>query len=591
MQYLSAMDPFAYDKRERGTEADVRAYLRERTGALPVLGFAEPADLGGGTAHEGRTAFFFETWPQVEYLLRLDADAGMAWRTHPAPDPVDADRVVFAFALGFGNGGSLPEPSGQWTVSVNDRPCLAVRMVNHRQLWRGPECRLAFAPRHIQADWARGGLTLSPALIDEAQAAFGIALLEVPAAWVAPGEAAVLRLDPVARVPSRRWVWTRRADNLLWQANPYEAIDLLAGARPTVGGHTLYFGEIHTHSDECDNGGHGCGTGTREENYAFARGAGGVDFFALTDHERQVDPDREAAYFALADRHQEEGAFVCLPAFEHTSPVYGHRNVYFGASGGRIVHAMPGEAGDPAGATDPQTLWRDLETTGLPFLTVPHHPSSASHPYNWATFDPRYDRLVEIYSVWGSSAYHGDFPRGVSDRHPALGVQAALARGLRFGLIASSDGHDGNAGDAQSPLVKHHHQFHALGSGRAVVLAEALTRSAVFDALAARRCYATTGAPIVLDVRMGEALLGAETPALESGRPVLRIRCLGTNGIDHLRILRNGRVAATLPMHGEPVCEIEWADEAYNPTAPAAYGVRVVQVDRESAWSSPIFVG
>ena len=48
-------------------------------------------------------------------------------------------------------------------------------------------------------------------------------------------------------------------------------------------------------------------------------------------------------------------------------------------------------------------------------------------------------------------------------------------------------------------MVKHHHQFHHLGSGRAVVLAEALTREAVFDALHARRCYATTGAPIVLD--------------------------------------------------------------------------------------------
>ncbi len=51
---------------------------------------------------------------------------------------------------------------------------------------------------------------------------------------------------------------------------------------------------------------------------------------------------------------------------------------------------------------------------------------------------------------------------------PGAFLRPALARGHRFGFIASADAHDGHPGNAQSPLVKHHHQIHFLGSGRVV---------------------------------------------------------------------------------------------------------------------------
>ena len=233
-----------------------------------------------------------------------------------------------------------------------------------------------------------------------------------------------------------------------------------------------------------------------------------------------------------------------------------------------------------------------MEKTGVPFITVPHHASATSHPLNLDFYDPQYDRLYEIYSSWGSSEYYGDFPRGVSDRFQSGNFQDAMRRGQRFGVIASSDGHDGHPGNAQSPLVKHHHIFHFCGSGRAVVLAPELTRAAVYDALYERRCYATTGTPIILDCRVCNAVMGSEIPALSSGRvPQIELSCVGTNGLDHIRIVKNGQIVDTIPGHGRHRVQAEWEDKHYDPESPASYYVRVVQVDRESAWSSPVWIG
>ena len=171
-------------------------------------------------------------------------------------------------------------------------------------------------------------------------------------------------------------------------------------------------------------------------------------------------------------------------------------------------------------------------------------------------------------------------------------VRDALARGYRFGIIASSAGHDGRPGGDQSPELKHHHMYHHLGSGRAAVFAQELTREAVFDALYERRCYATTGVPMILWFDINGSVMGSELPALADGdRPRLRVVAKGTNGIDHVRIVKNGEVAHTRLCHGEWEVTVEWEDSGYDAGVPACYYVRVVQSCRESAWSSPIWIG
>jgi hypothetical protein len=378
----------------------------------------------------------------------------------------------------------------------------------------------------------------------------------------------------------------------------WAAVDVLTGDhRPRAGDYPVFFGDIHTHSgqvlDACSN--EGCGMGSRRENYEYAREPGSLDFYALTDHEWQIDPHRTDEYLALADEYNEDGRFVCLPGFEYTNLLYGHRNVYFRDSGGLVFNTNVDWGHptlDPAKCNTPRDLWAALERTRVRFITVPHHPSATSHPLNLDFHDPRYDRLYEIYSSWGASELDRDFPRGVSDRFPSGHFQDALRRGQRYGVIASSDGHDGHPGNAQSPLVKHHHLFHFCGSGLAAVLAPDLARAEVFDALYARRCYATTGVPIILDFTVCDAVMGSELPAMAPGRvPQIRVSCTGTNGLEQIRIVKNGRTVHALPCFGQRIFHGEWEDETYDSESPASYYVRALQVDRECAWSSPVWIG
>ena len=591
------MHPFYGPQGRRAITPEILECIARRTGCLPVGGFAETLDTSGARGGSERMAGFMEMADHREWLVPLSSQGGLTWRTETVPE-TPMKKVAFVLSVGFGNGAPLPQPTGCWHLFVNDRFALSVRTVNHDQLWQQGACSLAFAANRIECAEAYQSITLSSLIERESVAAFGPAFLTVPASWVQPGQQATLRVEGRSNVPSSRWFQLAPPGSMLRSADIYRVVEMLSGgAHPRAGEYQVYFGDIHTHSgqvmEECAN--KGCGIGTRAENYEYARGAGGLDFYALTDHEWQVDPEKVDAYLGLADHYEEEGRFVCLPGFEHTDLLHGHRNVYFRGPGGTVfnTHKEWGRPTlDPALCHTPEDLWTAMEGTGVPFFTVPHHPSAASHPLNLNFHDPRYDRLYEVYSCWGSSEYYGDFPRGVSDRLRTGDLRDAIRRGQRYGVIASSDGHDGHPGNAQSPLVKHHHIFHFSGSGRAAVLTHGLTRKEIFDALHARRCYATTGPPIVLQVTLNGAPMGSELPLLDPSRqPRLQIACGGTNGLVHIRIVKNASVVHTVPCHGRFEADTEWEDPDYDPSGPSSYYVRVVQKDRESAWSSPIWIG
>lgn len=589
------MDAYPIRGEGRALPGAIAPWVAETCDVEPVYGLAGIEDLGGAIEGGGRVAGFAETHDLREWYVPLGAPRPFRFKTPPVP-ATNRPAIAFMLSLGFGNGSPLPQSTGQWDIAVNGKHAVSVRVVRHSQLWQQGECRLAFAANRLEAAEPFGSLALSSVITRESFATFGPALLVVPTAWLEAGAEALIEITGRCPVESTRWMQVAALPPILHGTDIYRAVDVLKGTnRAQASGYSVYFGDIHTHSGQVGDGCNapGCGMGTREENYAYAKGPGGVDFYALTDHEYQFENDADD-YFGLAEKHNEDGRFVCLPAFEHTSICYGHRNVYFRGPGGIVVNANR-EGGGPrmdlSVATTPTELWQALDANGVDAITVPHHPSATSHPLTWDFHNPRYDRLAEVYSVWGSSEYYGDFPRGVSDRYRTLTVRDGLARGYRVGLIASADGHDGHPGNAQSPLVKHHHQFHHLGSGRAAVLVKEFARDAVFEALHDRRCYATTGTPIGLDFRVNGEPMGSELAAMTKRRPELHIACEGTNGIDHIRVMKNGRVVHTEPVYGAFRHALAWEDTAYRAAEAASYYVRVVQVDRESAWSSPVWVG
>jgi len=261
---------------------------------------------------------------------------------------------------------------------------------------------------------------------------------------------------------------------------------------------------------------------------------------------------------AAAERFHDPGTFVTLLGYEWGGRP--HINVYYrGADGGLFPSRTPG-------AETATALFATLRDQGLPALAVPHHPKFLSPP-DWTEHDDKLQRLVEIYSGWGSSETGND-----------SAVAAALARGLRLGFIAGTDNHIGRPGQGNRTCE---------GGGLACVLAPELSREAVFDALRARRCYATTGARLLLDVRVNGAPMGSELPAAAERRVVVRVH--GDGELALIEIVSNGAVVHQARV-GDAHAELEWLDPDHAGTAHYYYA-RVTQADGHRAWSSPIWVG
>jgi hypothetical protein len=124
----------------------------------------------------------------------------------------------------------------------------------------------------------------------------------------------------------------------------------------------------------------------------------------------------------------------------------------------------------------------------------------------------------------------------------------------------------------------------------------------VYDALWQRRCYATTGARIVLDTRVGGLGMG-QRRAVGAGDALLQHRDIevfaaGTAGIRQIDIIRNGQVIHSFQSKVDTV-SLTWVDRAPLPAVAMSdargrrfvfYYVRLEQEDGHRAWGSPIWL-
>lgn len=585
--------PFLSERNRRATYDELIEWAAKEADGRLVEGFKDISFLEDAKVYDDRTASPLVNGSK-EIILPMNSKNPFRILTAPVPETINTRYIIFVFVVGFGNGSVLPQASGYWEIYVNKQKAVSIRKVNYSQVFKHGECMIAYDQRRLETAPPYTGMTLSSGIKNESQASFGTAFLKVPASWCKTGKPVEITFQSVSKVPSTQWLAIYPTYNAILRGSIQNGISMLAGKdRYKTGYYNIYFGDIHTHSGQVQGvkDDKGCGIGTWRNNYEHARETGAMDFYALTDHEYQFE-GMENEYFSLADEFNDEGEFVTLKAFEHTSLLYGHRNVYF-LDDAICVNTNKKFAGGPSLNPEeniaPDELFHKLSESKLDFFTVPHHPSSCEHPFCWDYFNPKYDRLVEVYSCWGSSDYYGDFPRGMSDRHERLFVNEAVKSGLRFGLIASSDGHDGYSGYGQSPYSKHHHLFHYCGSGRTAVYAGNLTRKDVYEALYDRRCYATTGAPILLHVLLNDTMMGRGVKMLQDEKPVLSVSCRGTTGIKCVIIMKDGEVAHTHWCHSMISTCFEWCDEKFKPGDKSGYYVRVIQDDYESAWSSVLW--
>ena len=344
--------------------------------------------------------------------------------------------------------------------------------------------------------------------------------------------------------------------------------------------------------------------------YEFAKERSRLDFVAVTDHDYNISDETWDVIKRKASEWYSPGRFVTFSAYEWTSYVYGHRNVYFLVDDAPIFRCTDfGEYPWRVRGYSPRDLWSFLRKHNVRAITVPHHPTITDFPVDWSYYDPEYDRLVEVTSQWGVFEYYGNpFQCVLSDNLPRFFVVDALERGYRLGFVGGSDSHDCRPGDSIRAALPRlgvpkdfklnslnqffvpYHMPNPLGSGLAAIYAEELTRESLFEALYKRRVYALTSDRIKLKFSIDGRLMGEEIVVDDpSYRPVLEVSVEGVKDLDRVEVVKNGRVVYRKICKGKTAF-FKFVDESEPLRAYNYYYVRVVQRNGARAWSSPIWV-
>jgi len=353
-----------------------------------------------------------------------------------------------------------------------------------------------------------------------------------------------------------------------------EAPELSIAHNPAVLGEgaseQVYWGDIHGKTSFS-----GDGLAPIDQYIQYARDSAGLDFTCVTDHSGCLSSSwmmtqEKAAEYTVG------GEFVALKGFEF-SYAHGHRNVYF--DNHAIEDPWPRERLNLDGD---RPFFEYLRSRKDELVSVPHHTLVWT---DWDVYDRELEPVCEIYSMWGCSERTVAQGNTLWDKSciPGGGAQAGLARGYRFGFIASSDTHSGFPGRQYPDRYGFCFSYKA---GLAAIRTPELTPKALVQALKTRNCYATTGARVYLEFGVDGHRMGSEIGT--AGPRRITGRVVGTDRVSRVDVVRSNADWRTLAPDTDDV-RFDLVDD--DPLAPNTYYyLRVAQADGEMAWSSPVWV-
>jgi hypothetical protein len=404
-----------------------------------------------------------------------------------------------------------------------------------------------------------------------------------------------------------------------------------AGPPPTEPGFpfNFYFGTLHTQTSYTDGGhandanclastSHVSSDFTPAQAYAYARNTAKVDFLGISDHNHLFDtacPGCSSATvigryhdgLAAAAAATADGSFVAIYGMEwgyisnDSFPNEGHINLFevpklFGwKSGFYEVYT------DPLGANYP-AMYTTANANPSPWGAVGsfNHPNTAvGGDFNKFGYTPDGDDLIALTAVLSGPA------AGYSTTEADTGYRYAgpnrstfidydiynkiLGAGFHVAPDADQDVHCSNYG-----LSTH---------DRTVVLAPALTKAAIMDAIAHRRVYATSdhAAQVVFTLKdsagithyMGEGYSRTAGPVSVGGPITLHVSHFNPAGIavSSIKIFEpvpnNAAGESTLVASGT----ISPLDFTFTPTVGKhTYYAYLTQADTNEIWTAPIWI-
>lgn len=329
------------------------------------------------------------------------------------------------------------------------------------------------------------------------------------------------------------------------------------------------FGDMHCHDFNSE------AHGDCEEVYRWAKTQQHMDFLSVSVQSHgYISNEKWVLNKYFAEQHLEEGRFVTFLANEWQHAGYGDK----------IIHYLNGDqpyfpVGHPHYDCAAK-LYEAVRATDA--VIISHHlayPSGAWCPAtNYAEMETDVDRLVELWSMHGSSEGFDNNDRPLFDHHPENTVMEALKRGIRVGFTAGSDTHSGRPGGSfKEPLPYY--------GGIVGLWARELTRKGIFEAIWSRRTYALTKARIVMKMLVNDAFMGSELPFAEEVR--IDAEVLAPSAIRTVQLMKNAELYEEFQGEGATF-RLAWRETI---SEPAFYHMRVVLEDGNLAVCSPVWVG
>jgi hypothetical protein len=298
----------------------------------------------------------------------------------------------------------------------------------------------------------------------------------------------------------------------------------------------VYWGDIHAQSAI------GCGAQTIEAYFGFARDFAAIDFASHQANCFLVSNPQWRETQEVTARLNTDGKFVTLLGVEWSgsTDVGGDHNLYFPGDAAALRRCSHKHVADHSDietdlphVTDLHGHYRRTDT-----LTAVHVGGRTS---NLAWHEPSTERLLEVHSTHATSEWF---------------LLEALRRGYRLGVTGGSDGVDGRPGASNPGRMT----VRNLRGGLTAAMMPRLTRADLWQALAARRTYATTGERILLSFEADGARFGDNVRS--TGAPRFTIEVEGTAPLRSMELFRGTKrvfAAAIAALDPTPSGEIRLA--------------------------------
>ncbi len=360
--------------------------------------------------------------------------------------------------------------------------------------------------------------------------------------------------------------------------HPNEEADVarIRAYRASVDGasYRILRGDFHRHTEIS---GDGAGDGSVEDYFRYMLDAAQMDTGIISDH--NAGGDNEYSWWRTEkaiDLFLIHGRYTPLFGYERSVRYpNGHRNVVFAERGTRTLPIRQEE--NQGKVNSGPILYPYLKQhRGICML----HSLATEQGSDYRDNDPEVEPLVEIYQGYHANYEYEGAPRAETQNYQVLVHEAyrppgfywnGLAKGYKLGVQASSD----------------HISTH---SSYTMIYTPSAARTDIVESMRKRHAYGATD-NLIMDFQAFDAegrvhMMGDSFEATSA--PRLTVKVIGTDRLIKVEIIKDKKfVYSTEP--NSNTAEFTFVDT--NPEKGESwYYVRAIQIDRNLAWSSPIWV-